>query len=131
MVHARAAAKNIQAAIRLCDNLCYNLRHSRGILDPVTVNMSTILATLYTNNGQFEDAVKVHHHILHEIEAVLRGDHLDMHAHGAKSGHNNKQNGSAIAARQTVTKEMAEMVSQQLELLMYAHLRCGDWKASS
>jgi hypothetical protein len=74
MVHAHAAANRLPAALDLAETLCYNLRRSRGVLDPVTVDMFHMLASLYTADERVERAMGVHEQILREIEAVLRED---------------------------------------------------------
>ncbi|KAK0745016.1 hypothetical protein B0T21DRAFT_448085 [Apiosordaria backusii] len=72
LVHAHVAAKHIPAAIDLCETMCYNLRRSRGVLDPVTVEMQRMLAELYTTNQRVDRCMSIHEQILREIEAALR-----------------------------------------------------------
>lgn len=134
MVHARAAAKSPQEAIRFCETLHYNLCQSRGILDPVTINMSEVLASLYTNVNQFGHAARLYQQILGEIEVVLRGgrsrshDHRngDQHQH---QHHSQQQLHSCTAAGLKLTEsELVKVAGRQLELLMYARLRGGNWE---
>ncbi|KAK0672772.1 hypothetical protein QBC41DRAFT_343650 [Cercophora samala] len=72
LVHAHVAAKHVPAAIDLCETMCYNLRRSRGVLDPVTVEMQRMLAELYTANQRVDRCMTIHEQILREIEAALR-----------------------------------------------------------
>ncbi|KAK4663014.1 hypothetical protein QC763_601090 [Podospora pseudopauciseta] len=72
LVHAHVAAKHVPAAIDLCETMCYNLRRSRGVLDPVTVEMQRMLAELYTTNQRVDRCMTIHEQILREIEAALR-----------------------------------------------------------
>ncbi|KAK4200337.1 hypothetical protein QBC40DRAFT_348659 [Triangularia verruculosa] len=72
LVHAHVAAKHVPAAIDLCETMCYNLRRSRGVLDPVTVEMQRMLAELYTTNKRVDRCMTIHEQILREIEAALR-----------------------------------------------------------
>ncbi|KAK4175999.1 hypothetical protein QBC36DRAFT_353351 [Triangularia setosa] len=72
LIHAHVAAKHIPAAIDLCETMCYNLRRSRGVLDPVTVEMQRMLAELYTANQRVDRCMTIHEQILRGIEAALR-----------------------------------------------------------
>ncbi|KAK0722062.1 hypothetical protein B0T26DRAFT_643921 [Lasiosphaeria miniovina] len=115
MVHAHVAAKNIPAAIELADIMCYNLRRSRGVLDPVTVEMSQMLAALYTSDNRVGRSIDVHEQILREIEAALRKQ-------GQGHGHHERtyqaaENGGSTNGHQQI-------------LLKRAHLRLGGWTKS-
>ncbi|KAK3331850.1 hypothetical protein B0T19DRAFT_367021 [Cercophora scortea] len=104
LVHAHAAANNIPAAIDLCDRMCYNLRRSRGALDPVTVDMEQMLASLYTTDKRVERAMALHNGTLREIDAAL------LHPHDDK-----------------LEEELAKTATWQFELLKRAHLRLEGW----
>ncbi|KAK0630216.1 hypothetical protein B0T17DRAFT_488060 [Bombardia bombarda] len=122
LVHAHAAAKNISAAIEICDTMCYNLRHSRGSLDPVTVEMTQMLAALYTSDNRVDRAMALHEQILREIEAAVRDDEWHQNANfRGKNGHQH----SAVKP-----EDLAKTASWQLELLKRAHSRLGGWTKS-
>ncbi|KAI3481130.1 hypothetical protein L1887_56600 [Cichorium endivia] len=57
LVHAHVAAGHLDAALSLCDTLCYNLRHSGDGLDDEAVEASQLLAQLYTHAGRHDRAI--------------------------------------------------------------------------
>ena len=61
-------------AIRLCEDICYNLRRVWGALDPKTLEMSELLSQLYTSMGHHREAMGVHENIL---RLVVEGDDDD------------------------------------------------------
>ncbi|KAK3322767.1 hypothetical protein B0H66DRAFT_555192 [Apodospora peruviana] len=128
MVHAHVAANNIPAAIELCDTMCYNLRRSRGVLDPVTIEMSQMLAALYTSNQQVDRSMGVHEQILREIEASLREAERIKNGGRAVSVCYYPASTAKDASGTTVSpEELAKTASWQLELLKRAHFRLGGW----
>ena len=58
-------------AIRLCEDICYNLRRVWGTLDPKSLEMSNLLSELYTSMGHYREAQGVHESIL---RLVVEGD---------------------------------------------------------
>lgn len=65
------------AAIQLCETICYNLRRASGPLDSLTLEMSNLLAQLYTTLGRYHDASAVHERILHQIVTEQREGTID------------------------------------------------------
>ncbi|KAK4454286.1 hypothetical protein QBC34DRAFT_317381 [Podospora aff. communis PSN243] len=128
MVHAHVATNHLSAAIDLCDTMCYNLRRSRGALDPVTVEMSQMLAALYTADGCPERAMSIHEQVLREIEATL---HKDFHSRAPilyyQSNGNKSPTSPPPAIAQQKPEELAKTASWSLELLKRSHLRMGGW----
>ena len=61
-------------AIRLCEDICYNLRRVWGSLYPETLDMSELLSQLYTSMGHYREAMGVHESIL---RLVVEGDDGD------------------------------------------------------
>ena len=61
-------------AIRLCEDICYNLRRVHGPLDTQTLKVSTLLSELYTSLGHYREAQGVHETILRR---VVEGDDDD------------------------------------------------------
>ncbi|KAK0620403.1 hypothetical protein B0T14DRAFT_457391 [Immersiella caudata] len=128
MVHAHVATNHLSAAIDLCDTMCYNLRRSRGALDPVTVEMSQMLAALYTADNCPGRAMSIHEQILREIEATL---HKDFHSkppilYYQSNGSKSPTSPPPAVARQK-PEELAKTASWSLELLKRSHLRLGGW----
>ncbi|KAK0715896.1 hypothetical protein B0H67DRAFT_538659 [Lasiosphaeris hirsuta] len=135
MVHAHVAASRLPAAIELCDTMCYNLRRSRGVLDSVTVEMTQMLAALYTSDNRIDRAMALHEQMLREIEAALRDD-SEWYAAKAKAtiyySHANgssatKTNGSAAAVPQAKPEDLVKTASWSFELLKRSYVRFGKW----
>ncbi|KAK3390788.1 hypothetical protein B0H63DRAFT_410784 [Podospora didyma] len=131
LVHAHVAAKNTQAAIDLAETICYNLRRSRGNLDPVTVEMSQMLAALYQIDDRLDRCILVHEDILREIDAALREDGFIQRKpeiiYQAANGNGNKSGQMLTLPAKPNLEELAKTASWQLELLKRAHLRLGRW----
>ncbi|KAK4230350.1 hypothetical protein QBC38DRAFT_452274 [Podospora fimiseda] len=125
MVHAHVAANHIPAAIDLCETMCYNLRRSRGVLDPVTVEMFQMLAALYTSDKRVDRCMSIHEQILREIEAALR----DEEEWGSSGRSSRLYAGAKTKAQQQQPPEaLAKVACSQLELLKRAHYRLdGKW----
>ncbi|KAL8767855.1 MAG: hypothetical protein Q9209_005747 [Squamulea sp. 1 TL-2023] len=66
--------KGRSEAIRLCEDICYNMRWMWGSLDPKALEMSDLLSQLYTNMGHTREAQGVHENIL---RLVVEGDDGD------------------------------------------------------
>ncbi|KAI4243543.1 MAG: hypothetical protein LQ352_006999, partial [Teloschistes flavicans] len=72
--YLNAAKERKSAAIRLCEDICYNMRRTFGSLDPKTLEMSDLLSQLYTSMGHYREAQEVHENIL---RLVVEGDDGD------------------------------------------------------
>ncbi|KAK4159202.1 hypothetical protein QBC43DRAFT_362161 [Cladorrhinum sp. PSN259] len=138
MVHAHVAANHIHSAIDLCETICYNLRRSRGVLDPVTVEMFQMLAALYTSDKRIDRCMAVHEQILREIEAALRDEEeygssgrlrlYSGNGNGYGNGNASKNgNGGLIAQPKLQPEQLAKTAVWQLEYLKRAHYRSGGW----
>lgn len=128
MVHAHVAANHIPAAIDLCETMCYNLRRSRGVLDPVTVEMLQMLAELYTSDNRVDRCMSIHEQILREIEAALR----DAEEAGpiklySSTGTGQKQQPQLCGQPSLQPDVLAKTANWQLELLKRAHHRRGGF----
>ncbi|KAL8729508.1 MAG: hypothetical protein Q9166_004680 [cf. Caloplaca sp. 2 TL-2023] len=72
--YLNASKERRSEAIRLCEDICYNLRRVWGSLDPKTLEMSDLLSQLYTSMGHTREAQGVHENIL---RLVTEGDDGD------------------------------------------------------
>lgn len=109
MVQARylnASKERRSEAIRLCEDICYNLRRTRGALDPTALKMSDLLSQLYTNMGHYREAQGIHENIL---RLVVEGDDGDD--------------------RTLDTMESGD-ARRQVELLKQSYLRLRGWDKS-
>ncbi|KAI9692307.1 MAG: hypothetical protein M1822_006538 [Bathelium mastoideum] len=102
LVHAHSKAGHVREAAELCDVICYNLRRSRGWLEPEALRMSKLLAELQTELGQYAKAMGVHEEVLREID---------------EEGDGEKGVDAALA-------------SHMLELLKRDYARLGKWEKS-
>lgn len=138
MVHAHVAANNLADAIELCDRMCYNLRRSRGALDPVTIEMTQMLGGLYTSEGRVEKAMGLHEGCLREIDSILRQSEHNQERGGRRAvsvcytGQGSNTNGNGKAAVMTETQsgtiraeDLAKTAAWQLELLKRDFYRSG------
>lgn len=94
-------------AIRLCEDICYNLRRVWGSLDPKTLEMSELLSQLYTSMGHHREAMGVHENIL---RLVVEGDDGDD---------------------STVDTMESARVRMHVEWLKQCHLRLQGWDKSA
>ncbi|RYP63730.1 hypothetical protein DL769_006888 [Monosporascus sp. CRB-8-3] len=80
LVDAHVFAGHLDAAINLCDTLYYNVRHSRGALDPHALDFANRLTILLKRAGRLRDAAHVH------VDAVrdLVEHRTDGRANGGK-----------------------------------------------
>jgi hypothetical protein len=62
------------AAIKLCEDICYNLHRVWGTLHPQTLEMEELLSQVYTEAGHFREAMGVHEDVL---RLVVEGDDGD------------------------------------------------------
>ena len=93
-------------AIRLCEDICYNLRRVWGALDPKTLEMSELLSQLYTSMGHYREAMGVHEHTL---RLVVEGDDGDD---------------------RTVDTMESNRVKMHVEWLKQCYLRLKGWDKS-
>ncbi|KAL8781838.1 MAG: hypothetical protein Q9213_005840 [Squamulea squamosa] len=106
-VQARYQRKERRSeAIRLCEDICYNMRRVWGSLDPKTLEMSNLLSELYTNMGHTREAQGVHEHIL---RLVVEGDDGDD---------------------RTLDTMDSKTALDQVERLKQSYLRLGGWAKS-
>ena len=94
-------------AIRLCEDICYNLRRVWGALDPKTLEMSELLSQLYTSMGHHREAMGVHENIL---RLVAEGDDGDD---------------------RTVDTMDSKRVKMHVEWLKQCYLRLQGWDKSA
>lgn len=94
-------------AIRLCEDICYNLRRVWGSLDPKSLEMSDLLSELYTSMGHYREAQGVHESIL---RLVVEGDDGDD---------------------RTLDTMDAETARKHLDLLKQSYLRLKGWDKSA
>ena len=93
-------------AIRLCEDICYNLRRVWGALDPKTLEMSELLSQLYTSMGHYREAMGVHEHVL---RLVVEGDDGDD---------------------RTIDTMESNRVKMHVEWLKQSYLRLQGWDKS-
>ncbi|RYO96498.1 hypothetical protein DL765_011587 [Monosporascus sp. GIB2] len=64
---AHAFAGRLDAAIKLCDTLYYNVRYSRGALDPHALDLANRLAILLKRRGRLREAGHVHVGVVRDL----------------------------------------------------------------
>ena len=64
LVEVRYVLKRTDAAIHLCEDICYNLRRVRGLRDASTNRMFALLRRLYNSEGRYKDAMNISKEIL-------------------------------------------------------------------
>lgn len=101
--YLNASKERRSAAIRLCEDICYNMRRTWGALDPKTLEMSKLLYQLYTNMGHHREAQDLQETIL---RLVVEGDDGDDRTHDVME---------------------SETALEQVELLKQSFLRLGGW----
>ncbi|KAL8948011.1 MAG: hypothetical protein Q9222_005762 [Ikaeria aurantiellina] len=104
--YLNASKERRSEAIRLCEDICYNLRRVWGSLYPETLKMSDLLSQLYTSMGHYREAQGVHENIL---RLIVEGDDGDDRTQDDTD--------SASARR-------------QVELLKQSFLRLHGWDKS-
>jgi hypothetical protein len=104
LVETRFCRGNVDSAIQLCRDICYNLRQVWGNCDPVTLEMTKLLSALFTASENYQSAATLHEGILYD----LLGD----------SGAVDHANG-------------ADTASQHMELLRRSQARLGAGQTSS
>lgn len=83
--YLNASKERRSEAIRLCEDICYNLRRTRGALDLTSLKMSELLSKLYTNMGHYREAQGVHENVL---RLVVEGDDGDDRTHDTMDASN-------------------------------------------
>ena len=106
LAQARFLAGDRPGAIRLCEDICYNLRRVKGSLDPETLKVSELLSQLYTEADRTREAMGVHEEIL---RLVIEGDDDDD---------------------RTLDTMEPQMAKHHLELLKRSYQRLGGWDKS-
>ena len=107
-VQARFLNKDRRSrAIRLCEDICYNLRRVWGSLDPKTLEMSDLLSELYNSMGHYREAQGVHESIL---RLVTEGDDGDD---------------------RTLDTMPSQTARKHLDLLKQSYLRLQGWDKSA
>lgn len=113
LVRAYAGAGKQTEAVRLCENICYNLRRVKGLLHKLTLDMYCLLAEVYGAAGRWREAMGVHEDL---IRVAIQEDE-DFDEDGEPD--------YKLERAQAV-----ELVVQQLQLLRLAHARLGGWDKS-
>lgn len=103
LVETRFAAGRRDAAIHLCEDICYNVRRVWGSSDPVTVEMYDLLGSLHTASGEHAKALAVHEDVCRQTIAAVEEDGDIEPAQGA------------------------EVAKNQVELMKRSYQRCGGW----
>lgn len=74
LVETRFAAGRREAAITLCEDICYNVRRVWGASDQVTVEMYNLLASLYTAAGDHVRAMSTHEEVCRQTLTAVEED---------------------------------------------------------
>lgn len=69
LVETRFCRGNVDSAIQLCRDICYNLRQVWGSCDPVTLEMTKLLSGLFTASNDHKSAAALHEGALHDLLA--------------------------------------------------------------
>lgn len=106
LIQAYQLAEQPAKALRLCEDICYNLRRVWGSLSPTTLRMQEELSELYDAKGHYREAMAIHEDIL---RMIVEGDDGDDRTQDTVD---------AAAAR------------NQIELLKRFYLRFKGWDKS-
>jgi len=151
LVCARYLAGHQIKAIRLCEDIAYNLRRVNGIRHPATLETYDLLAQLYNRTGKayqreagsdkaaaslaaenFKKAVFVHEDvlrwILNEVTGGISGDDDDTAA-AILAEHGIHHDGD-VAGAATDSAALGSLAKKHLLLLKYSHQRLGAWPKS-
>lgn len=104
--YLNASKERRSEAIRLCEDICYNMRRTWGSLHPKALEMNNLLSELYTNMGHTREAQGVHEDIL---RLVVEGDDGDD---------------------RTLDTTDSDTALHQIALLKQSFLRLGGWDKS-
>jgi hypothetical protein len=105
LIECRFSMGNRHSAIHVAEDICYNLRRVWGPLDKTTLEMSSLLAEMYTAVGQHAKAMAVHEEILNQITS----DEIDLD--------------------EVAPEEAASIATRHLDLLKHSHARNGGFPA--
>lgn len=105
LVECRFSMGLRDSAIALAEDMVYNLRRVWGPLDKTTLELSCLLAEMYTAVGAHAKAMGVHEEILGQITS----DEIDLDAVPAE--------------------EEAEIAARHVDLLKHAYARNNGWPA--
>jgi hypothetical protein len=105
LVECRFSMGLRDSAIALAEDMVYNLRRVWGPLDKTTLELSCLLAEMYTAVGQHGKTMGVHEDILGQITS----DEIDLDAVPAE--------------------EEAEIAARHVDLLKHAYARNNGWPA--
>lgn len=155
LICARYLAGSPIKAIRLAEDIAYNMRRVHGPRAPITIETYELLAQLYTSMGQtyqskgasektgplaqeyFKKALGVHEDILRLVEhehgsGYDSDDELDTTAYLlAKEGVDVKeQKGQPTSALDTQNIDNSMIALRHLQLLKLAYQRLGGWPKS-
>ncbi|KAJ9664804.1 hypothetical protein H2201_005025 [Coniosporium apollinis] len=103
LVEVRFASGRHDAALHLCEDVCYNLKRVWGAFDNTTLEMHRLLAELYTAAGAYRKAMAIHEDILRQTLVAIDEDGVLAPEGGAK------------------------IASTHMDLLKRAYLRNGGW----
>lgn len=117
LVESRYCRGNVDGAIKLGRDICYNLRQVWGNCDPITFDMTTLLSGMYTASGNYRAAVALHETALNELlndrdavhderAAEIASQHLELLRHAQAR----RQKGSSSPAGET--QAYSELVKQ-------------------
>ena len=67
LVEARFSNGRTEQAIRLCSDLCYNIKRVWGSFDRVTLELTELLSELYTKSGNYRAAMALHETVLRQV----------------------------------------------------------------
>src|SRR5450432_1435784 len=102
-----AHPNNHSHAIKICEDICYNLRRVWGTLHPQTLEMEELLSQVYTAARHYREAMGVHEDIL---RLIIEGDDGDDN---------------------TIDVVDATVARHHLNLLHASHVRLGGWDKSA
>lgn len=149
LICARYMAGHPIKALRLCEDIAYNMRRTQGPAHPITRDMNVLLAQLYTGtalmqqgskdkanvelaNQYYTKAVNVHESMLRSLVDIADGtidDDEDLDStgailaeHGVTLNTQSATNGSSSSP-----EEQAAAAKMHLHLLKLSYQRLGYW----
>ena len=159
LVCARYLAGHLIKALRLCEDIAYNLRRTHGATHPKTREMTKLLAQLYTSAGQwylqhggkdknnvdlanqyFAKALSVHEEMLrildHDSADGVMGDDDDYDSTGAILAEHGitPSDGAAVNSVNGVngdSTDQSAVARTHLRNLKFAYQLLGSWPRSS
>lgn len=67
LVEARFSCGRTEQAIRLCSDLCYNIKRVWGSFDRIALELTELLSELYTASGNYRAAMALHETVLRQV----------------------------------------------------------------